>query len=687
MKTSGTKRAARKPATRKPATPKPAGSKPAGSKPAFAMFETAGGRTQQARRKTEALPRTALGARLDGLMRAKGLGARQLGRASGVAHSTICDLLSGRQGTMHADKLARLAGGLGVTTAQLMGETPVAAPAAPAAGASVPEAGDPAIRLLQLVQIDADPNQPRKSFDDASLDELAASIAEVGLLENLIVRPITVAEAAGTGAVFRLIAGERRWRALHLLAQRGQWDAGARAVPARVIDADAATARAIALVENLQREDVPPLEEGRAFVALREIAPETWTTAAIAARIGKTQRYVQQRMALVTKLLPAAQEMVATGALNVERARELAAAAPAEQKKLLKKMCQGVSYLQSPGLVRDTVRRGWIPVERAGFDVDASGLETVEEEVVDEAATEAAWDAANDGNDGDEIDVPEVTRRGRFFTDPAAFMKAQKKAALAKVEELKAKWAWARFEASFDRWRYDKSKAKSVAGAVVTIDRWTHQIEVHEGLVGKPKEARPGAGPRNENSEAARAERERAAAAAAAAAAAREARLRAALAARPGVAMRLLALALLAPDFGVPLDGGLDYRCGARLAPWARKFGPEIARQGDGPHYGLFHGAGAGPADFAGKAWAALAGLSDANITTLLVDTVCDALDTDVWGCEPLVAILAAELGVPMDAAAGDEEAGDAAAGDETAEDGTAEDETAGDGTTGEEAA
>ena len=122
------------------------------------------------------------------------------------------------------------------------------------------------LAMLAVAAIAPHPEQPRRHFDDAALDELAASIAARGVIQPVIVRPL------GPGR-WQLVAGERRWRA----AQRAQLHE----IPAIIRDLSEREVMALALIENLQREDLNPVEEARAYNRLAE--DEGLTQAEIAA--------------------------------------------------------------------------------------------------------------------------------------------------------------------------------------------------------------------------------------------------------------------------------------------------------------------------------------------------------------------------------------------------------------------
>ena len=146
---------------------------------------------------------------------------------------------------MSADRPAKgLNKGLGMGLSALLGE------ARPAGGNDASPAGSgTGIREIEIARISANPNQPRVQFDDAGIEELAQSIAERGVLQPILVRP--------EGDRFQIIAGERRWRA----AQR----AGLHAIPAIVREVDEAGTAELALIENIQREDLNAIEEADAY--------------------------------------------------------------------------------------------------------------------------------------------------------------------------------------------------------------------------------------------------------------------------------------------------------------------------------------------------------------------------------------------------------------------------------------
>jgi ParB family transcriptional regulator, chromosome partitioning protein len=171
------------------------------------------------------------------------------------------------------------------------------------AGARAPTGSG--LRTLDIESIHPSSKQPRKHFDDSRLDELAESIRSQGIIQPLVVR---VREGGG----FELVAGERRWRA----AQR----AGLHQVPAVVREVAESQAFEMALVENLQREDLNPIEEAEGYQRL--VAEFGYTQESLSARVGKDRSTVANALRLL-KLPPEVRGMVIEGRLNMGHARAL----------------------------------------------------------------------------------------------------------------------------------------------------------------------------------------------------------------------------------------------------------------------------------------------------------------------------------------------------------------------------
>ena len=166
-----------------------------------------------------------------------------------------------------------------------------------------PEPGQETITKLPLQKVEPNPNQPRRSFDEEELQALADSIAEHGILQPLAVRALD-------GGFYQIIAGERRWRAARL--------AGLHEVPVVVLDADDRTVMELALIENLQRQDLNPMEEAEGYRVLMEDYGLTQEQAA--ARVGKSRPAVTNALRLLA-LPDEVRAMVENGTLSAGHAR------------------------------------------------------------------------------------------------------------------------------------------------------------------------------------------------------------------------------------------------------------------------------------------------------------------------------------------------------------------------------
>lgn len=190
---------------------------------------------------------------------------------------------------------------------------------------------DSGVVTLRLSEIKPNHEQPRKFFDDEALSELAASIREHGVLQPLIVRPLL-------GGEYQLIAGERRYRAA-MLAQ-------VPTVPVVIREYSDMEAMEVALVENLQRRDLNPLEEGAGYKALAE--QFSMTQAEIAKRVGKSRPAVANAMRLC-ELPQEVKDAVSSGVLSMGHARALLSLEEDE------KICQAARRVAERGLsVRQT---------------------------------------------------------------------------------------------------------------------------------------------------------------------------------------------------------------------------------------------------------------------------------------------------------------------------------------------
>ena len=168
-----------------------------------------------------------------------------------------------------------------------------------------PPRADDGLAILSVAAIEPHPQQPRRQFDDTALDELATSISKRGVIQPVIVRPLA-------GGRYQLVAGERRWRA----AQRAQLHE----IPALVRDLDDGDVMALALIENIQREDLNPVEEARAYQALGE--RDDLPPAEIGRMVGKSRSHVVNLQRLLHLPQPVLDHLEA-GRLDMGHARAL----------------------------------------------------------------------------------------------------------------------------------------------------------------------------------------------------------------------------------------------------------------------------------------------------------------------------------------------------------------------------
>lgn len=186
-------------------------------------------------------------------------------------------------------------------------------------GALIPEVevGDrESVQELDVNLIAPNPRQPRKVFDEGKLEELASSIREHGIVQPIVVRPL--------GGRYEIVAGERRWRAAKL--------AGLQRIPALVKEFSEVQMMEIALIENLQREDLNPLEEAEAYKLLMEEC--SLTQEELARRLGKSRPQISNTLRLL-QLAEPVQEEVRAGRLSVGHAKVLLSVAAEEEQVAL----------------------------------------------------------------------------------------------------------------------------------------------------------------------------------------------------------------------------------------------------------------------------------------------------------------------------------------------------------------
>ncbi|MDD6159479.1 MAG: ParB/RepB/Spo0J family partition protein [bacterium] len=234
--------------------------------------------------------------------------------------------------------------GLGMGMSALFGETE-----------SAPAEENLPVTTLPLSRVEPRQDQPRTEFDEEALRQLADSIREYGLIQPITVRPLD-------RGYYQIIAGERRWRASRM--------AGLTEVPVRIIEADDRTTAEMALVENLQREDLNPLEEARGYKKL--MADYGLTQEEVAVRVQKSRSAVANSLRLLG-LGGGVLEMVERGELSAGHARALLSiAGESQQLAAAKKVAaEGLSVRQTEAMAsRLQKQRGGVRDRSRGDGVD-----------------------------------------------------------------------------------------------------------------------------------------------------------------------------------------------------------------------------------------------------------------------------------------------------------------------------
>ncbi len=238
------------------------------------------------------------------------------------------------------DKPRRLGKGLGALMGETRREEPLVRREEIATGGEGGSSGSSSsLRMVALASIKPLPGNPRKVFDEGALDELAASIASRGVIQPIIVRP----HPDGQG--YQLVAGERRWRA----AQKARLHE----IPALVRALSDREVMALALIENLQREDLNPVEEARAYHRLAE--DEGMIQVDIAKMVEKSRSHVANMMRLVT-LPDDVLDLVQEGKLTIGHARPLIGRDDARELAAIA-VAEGLSVRDIETLTKKPVKR------------------------------------------------------------------------------------------------------------------------------------------------------------------------------------------------------------------------------------------------------------------------------------------------------------------------------------------
>lgn len=243
-----------------------------------------------------------------------------------------------------------MAKGLGKGMGALLGEETMQEEATPA-------------QKLPISRIEPRRGQPRERFDPEKLEELAQSIRDHGMIQPITVRPMEA-------GFYQIIAGERRWRAARM--------AGLTEVPVRVMEADDLKAAELAMIENLQREDLNPIEEARGYKKLMESF--SLTQEQVAERVGKSRPVVTNALRLL-KLSDAAVVLVESGELSLSHARAILELSDetAQTELALKAAREGLSVREVTDLVKKLSAKPKKPRERKNPRLGADGIDYMSE--------------------------------------------------------------------------------------------------------------------------------------------------------------------------------------------------------------------------------------------------------------------------------------------------------------------
>ena len=219
--------------------------------------------------------------------------------------------------------------------------------------------------FLPLSQVEPGLNQPRKRFDEQALADLADSIREHGIIQPLTVRRL------GTG-YYQIIAGERRWRAAKL--------AGLAEIPAVIIEADDKKVMELGLIENLQREDLNPMEEAEGYLLL--LTDYGMTQEEVARRMGKSRPAIANALRL-TALPPAVRELLVDGSLSAGHGRAvLMVEGEAVQEAFARHIIQqGLSVRQAEAAAKTFTLSSPAPAKAPREDPNRIYVKAVEQEL------------------------------------------------------------------------------------------------------------------------------------------------------------------------------------------------------------------------------------------------------------------------------------------------------------------
>jgi len=301
------------------------------------------------------------------------------------------------------------------------------------------------VELIPLNRLQPPAANPRNIFDDKTIEGLAASIRQDGVLQSIVVRP-------GRGKLYRVVLGERRFRALKLLEERGEI-AGDYPVKAEIrskLTKD--DALRLATVENVQRENLPPLDEAKAFAALLRSGT---TLDDLAARTGLSPTTIRRRLVL-NDLCKEAKAALAAGTISLAQAESLTLGDHDAQRSVLGDIESGYGPYSAAD-IRDHLLDDRPCVAMAVFPLEwYTG--TITTDLFAEGETS-------------------------YFGDPEQFLELQKQAVARLAEEYEGKAAWVEVIEShrIPDWQYEEAEEGEPSGVLINLSP-TGRVEIREGL-------------------------------------------------------------------------------------------------------------------------------------------------------------------------------------------------------------
>jgi ParB family transcriptional regulator, chromosome partitioning protein len=305
------------------------------------------------------------------------------------------------------------------------------------------------IQMLTHKQLIPSKLQPRTTFSESALRELADSILEKGILQNLVARP--------KGKKFEIAAGERRWRAVGLLIDEGKVEKDY-SLPVKVEELSDLELVELATTENINCDDMHPLDEANAFSKMLELGGDVDS---IALKMGLSKRTVEQRLAIANKLSPNVKEILAKDELTLAQAQQLSATSFETQDEILEQILSDEWHDWTPENIKAFLSSNLVPVSNAVFDVSLYKGEITN----------------NLFDDEDEC----------CFVDTEQARRLQLEAIQAKKDDYAKTWQWveAMYVDSFSRWHYDSPEPLNPEeqGVVILVYSDSMKVEVIEGLV------------------------------------------------------------------------------------------------------------------------------------------------------------------------------------------------------------